>query len=79
MILSMCPTGSDLVFVFLFIMCERGFLFLLDLSESSRPLLLLVGRAKVLFAVRVTCPSHVTWPVSCASSPFPDLFHVTQV
>ena len=33
--------GSDLVFVFLFIMCGRGFPFLLDLSESSRPLLFL--------------------------------------
>ena len=35
----MCPMGSDFVFVFLFIMCGRGFPFLLDLSESSRPLL----------------------------------------
>ena len=35
----MCPMGSDLVFVFLFIMCGRGFPFLLDLSE--RPLLFL--------------------------------------
>ena len=35
----MCPMGSDFVFVFLFIMCGRGFPFLLDLSE--RPLLFL--------------------------------------
>ena len=39
----MCPMGSDFVFVFLFIMCGRGFPFLLDLSESSRSLLFLVG------------------------------------